>query len=144
MISRGVIKRLVEYPPSQSDDPKKLLEYLQNTFQYTCSKQYGFIIHVVRIVRIHSQRISIYNGNIILDCDIEVDYILPEVGQKMKGTVKQCFPQGTIVLAHDCMKVFIPNTKNTPKEKMDFEIVQIRFQKGKYDCIGKVIKTPLF
>jgi DNA-directed RNA polymerase subunit E'/Rpb7 len=141
MIKQGVIKRLVEYPPSQSDDPKKLLEYLQNTLQYTCSKQHGFIIRVIGIVRIHSQRISIYNGNIILDCKIEVDHVFPEIGHKTKGLVKQSFPQGTIVLAYDCMKVFIPSVKIASKEIVDFEIVQIRFQKGKYDCIGKIVKT---
>jgi DNA-directed RNA polymerase subunit E'/Rpb7 len=142
MIKRGIIKRLVEYPPSQSDDPKQLLEYLQQTFQYTCSKQHGFIVNVIGIVHIYSQRISIYNGNIILDCDMEVDYILPEVSQKIKGVVKQSFPQGTIILAYDCMKVFIPNVKIATKESVDFEILQIRFQKGKYDCIGKIIKNP--
>lgn len=140
MITRGIIKRLAEYPPSHPDDSEKLLEYLQKNFQYTCSKQYGFIIRVIRVVQIHSRRISIYNGNIILDCSMEVDYILPEVGQKMKGVVKQCFPQGVIALACDCMKVFIPSVKNSPTQVISFEIVQTRFQKGKYDCIGKIIK----
>lgn len=140
MITRGIIKRLAEYPPSHPDDSDKLLEYLQKNFQYTCSKQYGFIIGVIRVVCIHSRRISIYNGNIILDCSMEVDHILPEVGQKMKGIVKQYFPQGVIALACECMKVFIPSVKSNIDQVIDFEIVQIRFQKGKYDCIGKITK----
>lgn len=141
MITHGIIRRSAEYPPSHPDSPQQLLEYLQKYFQYTCSKKYGFIVKVLKLSHIHSRKISIYNGNIILDCSMEVNYILPEVGQKMKGVVKQCFPQGVIALACDCMKVFIPQIKETPTSIVHFEIVQTRFQKGKYDCIGKLIKT---
>jgi hypothetical protein len=45
-----------------------------------------------------------------------------------------------IVWVHDCMKVFVPQTGKTTVRVEDvilLEITQTRFQKGRYDCIGK-------
>ena len=138
MIERGVINKITEQTIAQNQSVD-LLQHLQKTLKYTCSKQYGFILEVHRIVNIHSRKISIYNGNIIVYCSIEVDYLLPQPGKRMKGIIHQIFPQGVIAIVSDCMKVFIPSEQRRQHESIEFEIVQIRFQKGKYDCIGKLV-----
>jgi DNA-directed RNA polymerase subunit E'/Rpb7 len=139
MITREVIQRTTEYRPSLRLDETQLLVHLQKQLQYTCSKHTGFILEVIRVTQIHSRKISIYNGNIIVDCSIEVDRLLPEVGQRIQGVVKQTYPQGLIIIVCNCMRVFLPCSGHQtvkPDDYVDFEITQIRFQKGKYDCIG--------
>jgi DNA-directed RNA polymerase subunit E'/Rpb7 len=130
-----VVRQFFEYPASQ--EPHTLLEHIRQTMERTCTKSHGFIIHVVRIIHVHSRKISIYNGNIIADCTVEVQHLLPQIGQWMDGVVKQTFAQGSIALVQDCMKVFLPNVRVQPSEIVQFRIVQIRFQKGRYDCIAE-------
>jgi hypothetical protein len=126
-----------------TDRTTSLLEHFQQKMRWTCTKKYGFILDVLRIVQIKSRKISIYNGNIIIECIIEVDQLYPKVGQTSNGTVKQIFPQGIITIVKDCMKVFIPcDTRSIsfkPEQIVNFKVVQTRFQKGKYDCIGQLL-----
>jgi hypothetical protein len=80
----------------------------------------------------------------MIECEIEVDCLLPVPGQEVQGVVKQVFAQGWIVLVFECMKVFVPRGSETSVDipllsVVDVEITQIRFQKGRYDCIGKFI-----
>lgn len=147
MINRQIIPQTTEYQlATETCKNETLLEHLRKKIQRTCSKQYGFILDILRVVNVKSRKVSIYNGNIIVDCTIEVDHLFPQVGQMLNGTVKQIFPQGLIILVKDCMKVFIPysNTQNTqikPEQIVEFKIVQTRFQKGKFDCIGQLIQS---
>jgi DNA-directed RNA polymerase subunit E'/Rpb7 len=141
MIARQVIPCRIEYQLDVEQSP--LIHHLRKKIQRTCTKRYGFILDILRVIQVHSQRVSIYNGNIIVDCTIEVDRLYPEIDQIAKGVVRQIFPQGTILMVSDCMKVFIPNSDPPMRIQMneivEFRVIQTRFQKGKYDCIGKLI-----
>jgi DNA-directed RNA polymerase subunit E'/Rpb7 len=134
-IQTTVIRQFFEYPASQ--ESHTLLQHIRQSLERTCSRTHGFILHVVRIIQVHCRKISIYNGNIIADCTVEVQHLLPQIGQWMDGIVKQTFAQGSIALVQDCMKVFLPNVRIQPLESIRFRIVQIRFQKGRYDCIAE-------
>jgi DNA-directed RNA polymerase subunit E'/Rpb7 len=134
-----VIRKTIEYIPDLSNPTENLLERFQEQYTNTCSRQYGFILKIIRVVGIVSSKISIYNAHNIVECEIEVYSLIPQIGETLSGTIQQIFPQGLILLVENCMKVFIPSPKKvyTPKQIIEFEVIQTRFQKGKYDCIGK-------
>lgn len=137
-----IISRVLECIPDLSQFTDGLLTKFQHKYELTCSKKYGFILKVLNIVKINTCKISIYNGNSIMECDIEVECLLPEINQKVTGIITHVYPQGIIIIVHDCMKVFIPTSSKSKKQVGDclnVVITQIRFQKGKYDCIASMI-----
>lgn len=134
-----IINRIIECVPDLMCITHGLLERFKTKYEFTCSKKYGFILKVNRIVKINACKISIYNGNAIIDCDIDVECLIPQTNQILNGKITHIYPQGIIVMARDCMKIFIPTgTKSTKKIGSDIDVIitQIRFQKGKYDCIA--------
>jgi predicted RNA-binding protein (virulence factor B family) len=86
-----------------------------------------------------------YNGNIIVTCLLNIRSLFPKVGMKLTGILHQTFPEGMIVLIQNCMKGFIPHAHSSENierkvgEEIEFQITQIRFQKGRYDCIGQLL-----
>lgn len=138
-----IIRKCIEYIPDLQNPTHRILERFQQKYTNTCSKEYGYILQVIRVVQIFSSRISIYNANIIVECDIEVECLKPKIGEQVHGTIQQIFPQGLIVLIENCMKVFIPSPKGQyhKQQEIQFMIVQTRFQKGKYDCIGSEMEV---
>lgn len=139
------IRKTIEYIPDLRNPIEHLLERFQKRYTNTCSKEYGFILNILRVEQVLSTRISIYNANIIVECEIEVECLIPKAGETAEGIIQQIFPQGLILLVENCMKVFIPSPKyNYQKQKpLEFKILQIRFQKGKYDCIGSEIDKTI-
>lgn len=136
-----IIRKTIEYIPNLSDPLDGLLERFQKKYINTCSKEYGFVLQVIRIVQTLSSKISIYNAHIIVECDIEIECLIPKVGEIVYGNVQQLFPQGVILIVQNCMKTFIPSPKKQyiKNQQVTFRIEQTRFQKGKYDCIGSEI-----
>ena len=119
-----------------------ILDMFKKKFNYTCNQEYGYIIDVISVEKIIDSVISIYNGNVILTCEILIENLLPIVNSKIKGIVKKIFPQGFFIMVRNCMKIFVPNEgeKNIKIDsEVEVEIIQIRFLKGKYDCIGKLV-----
>lgn len=140
IIKPRVFVKTLEYVPNLHAVDDGLLERYRQHYRNTCTKTNGYIIEINRIFRVLERKLSIYNGNIIVNCEVEGDCLLPEIGQIVMGTLKQSFEQGWIFLVCDCMKVFVPRTgnptlSNTP---IPIEITQTRFQKGRYDCIGRL------
>lgn len=133
---RNTIRRSFEYSASQETQP--LFERVRQTLENTCTKTHGFILNVIGIEHVFSRKISIYNGNIITDCTVVIEHLLPQVGQVLDGMVKQIFAQGCIVSVQECMKVFLPTVRARISEVLRFRITQIRFQKGRYDCIAEL------
>lgn len=139
------ITKLIEYIPdlNNSSDEQTLLKLYKQKYENICSKKYGYIITVNQVSKIIEKKISIYNGYVIANCIIDVDCLIPMVGTVFKGIVKQIFPQGMIVIVKNCMKVFIPKDDRyvTKKQEdiVEVRIEQMRFQKGKYDCIGVLV-----
>lgn len=139
------VAKTIQFIPDLHDVERDLLAQFQQRYENTCSKECGYILQVVRVVDVLRRKLSAYNGNVIVDCIIEVQCLLPEPGQRAQGRVKQTYAQGLIVAVEDCMKVFIPRTcipahvTFQVHDTIDFEITQTRFQKGRYDCIGKCV-----
>lgn len=141
-----IISKVVEFIPNESiSSMDDILLLFKKKYELTCTKEHGFILEILSINKILSSTISIYNGNVILECELVVKNLLPIQNQVLVGKIKQVFPQGIIILTDECMKTFIPNSLIKNNKKIDIEIQfvieQIRFQKGKYDCIGREIST---
>jgi DNA-directed RNA polymerase subunit E'/Rpb7 len=136
----SVIETSVEYIPDLSDVSKWLLIQLRKKYENSCSKKHGYILRVNKLVEIDKYRISIYNGNVIVNCKIEIDHLLPKKDMLIpyvSSDIKQVFPQGKVI-TKDNMKIFIPNEYTGSSSQI--RIMDIRFQKGKYDCIGSTIE----
>jgi len=132
----------IEFVPDLKYPNDSLLDRYQRRYENTCTKENGYILSVRAIRRILRRKLSAYNGTLVVECEIDVDCLLPRPGQRIQGVIKQVFAQGWIVLVFDCMKVFVPRGAEGTVDKslqtpVDVEITQIRFQKGRYDCIGK-------
>jgi DNA-directed RNA polymerase subunit E'/Rpb7 len=142
-MKRQIVRKSVEYIPDLNHPLDALLEKFQEKYTHTCSKDYGFVLRVIRIVRVLSNRISIYNAKMIVECEIEIECLLPVSGEVFQGTIQQIFPQGIIVQVDQAMKGFIPSPKHVyeKQQTISFRVIQTRFQKGKYDCIGEEIQT---
>lgn len=139
-----IIEKTIEYIPDLQNTLDDLLLKYKNAYENTCSKTYGFILEIYDIEKVLSNKLSIYNGNIIVTCRLNIRSLFPKVGMKITGILMQNFPEGMILLVQNCMKTFIPYTRSGESEgrkvgdEVEFRITQIRFQKGKYDCIGQL------
>lgn len=136
----SIIKINIEFVPNLEEISSDILVHIKNKYENTWSKKYGFILNVNKIVELLSNRISIYNGNTIVICLIEIYHLLPEKNNTIpfsKVSIQQNYPQGMIVLLESVMKIFIPNefVISNPESIM---ITDTRFQKGKFDCIGRL------
>ena len=147
-MNQSVIKKTIEFVPdlnTRKIDPDHLLSIFKENVENTCCQKYGFILRVLEVKDVLSNKLSMYNGKLILNCSIEIEHLLPEIKAKVFGVVQQKFPQGLIILVQNCMKAFIPCEESILQtieigDEIEFEISQIRFQKGKYDCIGNLIR----
>lgn len=141
------IVKTIEFTPTSFTEKKinkdDILSMIKEKYINTCSIDYGFIVDIKSLEKVIDSTISIYNGNIIIKCEIEITNLCPIVGQVLEGVIERVFNEGVILIVQNCLKVFIPFTlqqknKYKPKSIIKFQIENIRFQKGKYDCIGKL------
>lgn len=134
----SVMSANIEFVSNLKNISNDLLSHIKNKYEKTWNKKYGYILNVNKITKLCSNRISIYNGNTIVNCLVEIQHLLPEKNNIFpfsKIVVQQNFPQGMIVLLENVMKIFIPKEKIIPNPEY-IEIIDTRFQKGKIDCIG--------
>jgi DNA-directed RNA polymerase subunit E'/Rpb7 len=144
MTSRVELERTVEFVPDLSHPDADLLERFQTRYANTCSREYGFILRVLDVLVVRSRKISIYNGHVILSARIVAECFFPRPGVCAAGVVQQTFPQGAIVWVAGCMKTFVPTEPTTlvfalVGQTVEVELTQTRFQKGRYDSIGRYV-----
>lgn len=148
IMNRSVIPKTIEFIPnlnSRNVDRRIILSEFKRNVENSCCQKYGFILEVIEVKSILSNKLSMYNGKLILNCLIEIEHLLPQPKATVIGVIQQKFPQGLIVLVKNCMKSFIPCMESALSnlevgDEIEFEISQIRFQKGKYDCIGDLVR----
>lgn len=117
-----------------------LLETIKTQYTHKCTRQYGYILRVLRVLHIHKKFLSIYNGNIVVNCEVEVNNLIPEIGKSYQAVIRNIYPQGLIVLVENCIRVFIPGQFSNKKvnQQIHFKCIQVRFKKGTWDCIGEL------
>lgn len=147
------INKTIEFIPNPKDNSETYwLSLFKEKYNSTCNKKYGYILDILKINKVLNSTISIYNGNCILTCEIQIVNLLPIIHNSIEGIIQKIYKEGIFLLCENCMKIFIPteNLKDNhysgnlkdfkPKinEQIIVKIIDIRFSKGKYDCIGKI------
>ena len=136
----------------------KILNKLKFSLEDKCTKQYGYIISVNRLVSISDNIISNTSGNIIFEVQCEIEYLKPIIGEHYEAKVIMIFQDGVVVKVQDRFTVFIRSNnmneyefdkiagsyKKGKKEiqvddDINMEIINIRYEKQNYDGIGKLI-----
>lgn len=138
-MERQLIEATVEYIPDLQQVDHNLLVYFQRQLEGTCTKNHGFIVRVLGVERVLNRTLSIYNGKLIVRANVEVECFLPRAGLQVPGVIQQVFPQGLIVWVAECMKSFVPLPRASPFTRgtpVHVTLSQLRFQKGRYDCIA--------
>lgn len=115
---------------------------LKDKYLQKCTKQYGFITNII-LNDVYKKYISIYNGNIIIKCNITITSILPKIDDIFTGTIKKIYTQGMIIIVKNCIRVFVPNWNDKSLKVSDtvkIKCTQVRFKKSLWDCIGTIVQ----
>ena len=141
----------------------RILEKLKEAKEGSCSKNDGYVIEVLDLVKIVNQGINMSNSVSIFKVKYRAEVIKPEPDCVMTGNVCLASDQGLLVLVSDCFKVFIPeegvenytydDTRSLYEKKkcdgpefiefdteVEVRITSIRFMcdKRQFSCIGAI------
>ena len=133
---------------------KKLTEVAEND----CTKDYGYIIKVLRVVRIVDNYISNVNSELIFIVDFEAETIKPEVNTVYEDEIYLVLRGGIFFEVSKKFKVLIPpnalsdftfNADSKVYERQDIKlskgtkcrvkITGIRYMNKKFDCFGELL-----
>ena len=127
----------------------------EQSMQKSCSRDYGYIIDIIKIIS-WKDMLSRNNGSNIITAQLEAHTFLPKVGLVIDCMVNMIFPQGifaeyldmklVIPACDDVLKNFIFENqmfKNNDKivkigDLIKVEILNIRYNKNNFSCIGKL------
>ena len=153
MEERKINLRLVIKPENFGKDIEKLIK--ENSMNKDCTKEYGYIIKINKIINWNNM-LSRNNGANIINALVQAQTFLPKIGLLMDSIVNMIFPQ-CIFAEYLNIKIVIPANSNELKDyvyenqifKNDkniiqigdiikIEILNIRYNNKKLSCIGKL------
>lgn len=135
---------------------KKLKEVVEND----CTKEFGYIIKVTKLVKIVDNYISNVNSELIFVVDFEAETIKPEINNVYEDQIFLVLRGGIFFEISNKFKVLIPpnaltdytfNTETKTYEKKDskdflskgtkckIKITGIRYMNKKFDCFGELV-----
>lgn len=85
-----------------------LLNKVNETIVGECTKEYGYILSIYRIVEILDNKISPANSDIVFTVSIEVENLKPEKDSEYEGKICMILPTGIFLVVEDRLKVLIP------------------------------------
>lgn len=134
-----------------------ILNKLKNDMGGKCTLEYGYILDIIKIIKIGDNKISSANSLTVFDVIYQADVLKPTEGLILSGKVCMIFQHGIFVDIKGKMKVLIPattidsfsydaedssfetsNTKISNGASVDIEIVLIKYEKKNFSCIGKL------
>jgi DNA-directed RNA polymerase subunit E'/Rpb7 len=137
-----------------------ILLKLKKTMEGICTFDNGYIITVNKIINVGSNTIGSANSLIIFDITYEANTLRPEKGVVLSGKVCMVFKHGIFVDICGKMKVLVPSNfiegyeyqqdsnsftflesiiKNDVEVSVD--IVDMKYDKKQFSCIGKLNST---
>lgn len=148
-------KRVILEPENFSDDITPLLIKKLKADKY-CSEKHGYIIDIENIISFTSA-ISRINGHNIVDVLFNALTIKPTIGKEFECIVNMIFPQG-IFAEYMNIQIVIPASELTEfvydnqtffksdkvikiGDKIKIRIVNTRYKKHKFSCIGSLIEN---
>ncbi len=118
-----------------------LLTKIKEKTNNECTKEYGYILDIKKLLRIKDNYISNVNCDTILLVEFLAETLKPDIGKKFVGEVCMIFPGGIFLNIKGKQKVLIPiSTLN----KYTYDIVNKNFKKDKKIIKeGDVIKVEI-
>jgi DNA-directed RNA polymerase subunit E'/Rpb7 len=124
-----------------------------------CTKEYGYIIKIIKINHIISHEISRVNSDNIFNVSFDAQILKPEKNLEIEGTVCMVYKDGIFINILDKQKMLIPKSslseytfdnelkvytdKNDKSIKMNDTIKAIitaaSYSNQKYSCFGTII-----
>lgn len=151
-----------------SDIESHILSKIKNIMTGCWSLNYGYILKVVRIIKIGDNHINNATSLVVFDVDYEIETLKPEQGLILSGKVGMVFCHGIFVVIHkiignkltELFQVLIP-VKNLVNLKFDrtnkcfrsatktisenddinIKITTAQYSDNKYICIGNLVNN---
>lgn len=136
-----------------------LLEKIKSSLKNECTKEFGYIIDVKRIISISDNWISAANSDIVFNVIFEVETLKPEIGLQLQGNVCMIFPNGILLDIKNKLKFLIPldslkgyelnkagmfyengNKKIKKEDKLTVEVVEIKYKDQSFMCFGNLVE----
>jgi DNA-directed RNA polymerase subunit E'/Rpb7 len=117
-----------------SDYLSDLFRIAKETFENECSKDYGYILEVKKIVKVVDNYISPVDGSNMFLIILEVVVIKPEIDKVFVDKICMIFNGGIFVNVYDKIKVLIPSNSLTKYkfDSMNKEFINIDNDKLRY------------
>lgn len=139
-----------------------ILEKLKIKFINTCTKRYGYIFKVNRIIEFFDNSISSACHGTNFNITFEIDTLKPEINKIFSGIVCMVISKGIFINIYDKMKVLVPldkmngyiydqssnsYTKNTNNSIIGLnsivsvKIIGIKYSKKEFSCFSELISV---
>lgn len=133
-----------------------LFDKIRESTENECTKEYGYILSVDRLVEIKDNYVSAANSDIVFEVSFEAQTLKPDIGTKLTGVVCMVVKHGVFLSVRDKMKVLVPMTgynfdsENNCYTKDDViiqngdilsvQIVGSKYSKQSFSCYGSLIE----
>lgn len=159
-MSNVIIERRICVDPQYLNKNIKLaiFEKIKESSKNECTKENGYILDVIKIIKIKDNYISNVNSEIVFIVEFEVNTLKPEIGKKLSGNVCMVFSGGLFINVKDKIKVLVPinslkkyNFDPTKKnffnktskieegDLISIVITGIKYAKKNFSCFGEII-----
>ena len=135
-----------------------ILDKIKDITKNECSKDHGYILNVIKIVRIKDNYISNANCDTVFIVEFEAETLKPENGKVFSGEVCMIFAGGIFLNIKNKQKILIPTAslsnytfdpvsksfkskQKIIKEKMilDVMISGTKYSKQSFSCFGTLV-----
>ena len=136
-----------------------ILTKIKETTINECTKEYGYILDIKKLIRIKDNYISNVNCDSIFVVEFSAEILKPEIGKNFTGEVCMLFPGGIFLNIKNKQKVLIPistlknyvydpankifnkNKKNIKEgDIIKVTITGTKYSKQNFSCFGVMIE----
>lgn len=156
-----VIERRICLEPQflDSNIMDHLFEKIKSSVLNECTKEFGYIIEVKRILEIRDNWISSANSDVVFNVLFEAETLKPEVGLHLQGKVCMIFPNGILLDIQNKLKFLIPlqslegyelnkagmfykkgEEKIEKGDELTVEVSEIKYKDQSFMCFGNLVE----
>lgn len=160
MSSNIIIQKRICLEPEflNSNLKKNIFDKLKKSTLNECSKEFGYILNIVKLVKIIDNYVSNASSEIVFEVMFEIETLKPEIDKVFTGDVCMVFVGGIFLNIKNKIKVLIPITsmkdykfdqtnKIFKKDKtvikqgdiLNVKITGIKYSKKNYSCFGELV-----
>ena len=89
---------------------KNIFDKLKKTTNNECSKEFGYILNIVKLIKIVDNYVSNASSEIVFEVMFEIETLKPEIDKVFTGEVCMIFGGGIFLNIKNKIKVLIPLT----------------------------------